>query len=421
MRKSLPRIALGVLAAAGVLGCQRPAPRAPPSPRAPALTAPTSSRMPLSKGSQPKGPDVATGERPPVHPGSPACQAKGDLLDASERAFDAKSYDLALACAEEALLDEPENAPAEHERAAALVALGRLDEARLAYAHALALDPEDPETLLGAADLYLSHGGSHEADELALEYARRGERRARRRRPELVEQLELLQGMALDDLGRSGEALEKLDSALAREPKDLDARYERGSALFELCRFAEARDELSKLVVALPDDAYAQHELGLVLERLGDARGARAHLSRATELDPKAFPAPIEVSRQEFERMVDAEIAALPPDLRRDLGAVPVSVQETPELSDLTADDPPLSPTILGLYRGEPLTKAGSSCVASAAGTPDERAIVLYRTNLLRIVSSRDELQKQVRVTLWHELGHLRGADDDELRLEGLE
>ena len=36
-------------------------------------------------------------------------------------------------------------------------------------------------------------------------------------------------------------------------------------------------------------------------------------------------------------------------------------------------------------------------------------------------MATRDELAKQVKVTLWHELGHLRGADDDQLRLRGLE
>ncbi len=403
------------------LGCTRPAPAA----RGGALEARAPSgasnapRVSLA-GSPPKpAPKAAPSGR--VEPGTPACQAKGDLLEASERAFDEKKYDLALGCAEEALLDDPENAAAEHERAAALVALSRFDDARVAYAHALALDPDDPEILVGAADLFLSHGGGHEADEIALAYARRGEKRARRRRPDLVEQLELLQGMALNDLGRSAEALEKLDSALEREPKDLDARYERGSALFELCRFAEAKVELSKVVHELPDDAFAQHELGLVLERLGEAREAHGHLARATQLDPKGFPPPVAVDRAEFERMVRAEIAALPSELRRDLGAVPVTVQETPELSDLTVDDPPLSPTILGLFRGDPIPSACSAATGAADGGEEQRAIVIYRTNLLRVVQSKDELEKQVRITLLHELGHLRGADDDELRLEGLE
>jgi tetratricopeptide (TPR) repeat protein len=367
----------------------------------------------------------ATESEPSAQPGHPACPPTDDYLDAAEKAYDARSYGLALACAEEALVEDPLGASAEHERAASLAALGRIEEARLAYTHALALDPDDPEILLGAADLYLTHGGSHDNDEIALEYARRGERRARHRHPELLEQLELQEAMALNDLGRAGEALPKLDEALVHEPKDLDAQYERGSALFELCRFAEAKEQLARLLAALPDDAYAHHELGLVLERLAEHGRSRAELARATELDPKSFPVSLPVTAPEFSRLVQETLAKLPEDARRDLAKAPITVQDIPDVEDLTVDDPPLSPTILGLFRGEPLAESvdGGAPVASAAcpAPTEAAAIVLYRVNLLRAVRSRDELQRQVEITLLHELGHLRGADDDELRLEGLE
>ena len=393
--------------ALALLGCK--VERIPSPPRHPAASVPPSSPRVRLAGATARPTDLAA---PPV------CAAGVDRIEAAEKAFDERSYALALSCAEEALLDDPESAPAEHERAAALAALGKTDDARLAYAHALALDPDDPQILLGAADLYLSRGGGREDEEIALAYARHGERRARRRHPELVGQLDLLQGMALNDLGRSAEALAELDAALAHEPRDLDARYERGVALFELCRFAEARTELGGVLQALPDDAYAHHELGLVLERLGDARGASAQLARATELAPKAFPAQLPVGRAEFDRLVASAIAALPPEAHRDLKGTPVSVQELPDVADLTVDDPPLSPTILGLFRGEPLGDAGA---VDGGAAPEARAIVIYRENLLRAVRSHDELETQVRITLLHELGHLRGADDDELRLQGLE
>jgi predicted Zn-dependent protease with MMP-like domain/Flp pilus assembly protein TadD len=344
-------------------------------------------------------------------------------MEAFTKAYDARDYEVALVCAEDELLDDPESASAEQARATALVGLGKIEQARLAYAHALALDPDDPETLLGAADLYLSRGdGSREYDEIGLEYARRGERRARRRHPELIQQLLLLQGMALNDLGRASEALPKLDEALQREASDLDARYERGVALFELCRFAEAKAELTKVLASLPDDAYAHHQLGLTLERLGESKESQRELKRATELDSQAFPEPIAVGAPEFARMVQRALEALPPDLKKDLQHARVSIQELPEIGDLTVDDPPLSPTILGLFRGDPLAgaDAGSSTTRRRAGE-DPRAIVLYRRNLIRVAHSHDELEKQVRITLWHELGHLRGADDDELRLRGLE
>jgi predicted Zn-dependent protease with MMP-like domain len=52
---------------------------------------------------------------------------------------------------------------------------------------------------------------------------------------------------------------------------------------------------------------------------------------------------------------------------------------------------------------------------------PRCRSIVFYRKNLIRFAHSRQELDDQVRITLLHELGHLQGEDDDELRDRGLE
>jgi predicted Zn-dependent protease with MMP-like domain len=98
------------------------------------------------------------------------------------------------------------------------------------------------------------------------------------------------------------------------------------------------------------------------------------------------------------------------------LEAVAVAVEDLPALEDLTAVEPPLSPTILGLFRGPSLEEA---CTAED-GSPC-RAIVLYRKNLGRLARDRQELREQIRVTLLHEIGHLRGLDEDQLRSRGLE
>jgi predicted Zn-dependent protease with MMP-like domain len=48
-------------------------------------------------------------------------------------------------------------------------------------------------------------------------------------------------------------------------------------------------------------------------------------------------------------------------------------------------------------------------------------SIVLYRKNLARAVKSRVELSEQIRDTLLHEIGHLEGLDEDDLRRRGME
>jgi len=48
-------------------------------------------------------------------------------------------------------------------------------------------------------------------------------------------------------------------------------------------------------------------------------------------------------------------------------------------------------------------------------------SIVLYRKNLGRAVKTRAELTEQIRDTLLHEIGHLEGLDEDDLRRRGME
>ena len=51
----------------------------------------------------------------------------------------------------------------------------------------------------------------------------------------------------------------------------------------------------------------------------------------------------------------------------------------------------------------------------------NQKRLQLARKNLARAVTTREELNEQIRVTLLHEIGHLRGEDDSELAARGLE
>ncbi len=303
-------------------------------------------------------------------------------------------------------------------RAEALAALGRLDDARLAFTRALAVDPFDPDALLGAAELHVRRlGPARDALEAGLEYALRGARAATARKDRrLAARLVLVAGMAENDLGRSHLALSHVDRAAAVLGDDPDVHYERGAALYELCRFDEAQRAFERALALAPDDAWAIHQLGLLAERRGDPARADALLARARKLAPDDFRADLSVDEATFRAEVQRAIAALPEVERRALEAVPVDVQDLPAADDLLAVEPPLSPSILGLFRGP---SDDEPCTASDG--PRCRTIVFYRKNLLRFARDRGELDRQVRVTLLHELGHLHGEDDDELRARGLE
>ena len=109
----------------------------------------------------------------------------------------------------------PRLVPALRVRGEALSELGRVEEARLAFARALAVEPDDAEALRGAAELYVLRLPSERATlELGLEYARRGVRAASARSG-LQADLLFLVAAAENDLGESRAALGHAEQALA--------------------------------------------------------------------------------------------------------------------------------------------------------------------------------------------------------------
>lgn len=367
------------------------------------------------------------------------------LLDQAATYLEQSEYEGVLACAEEAARQAPRSVEAHHDRAIALIRLDRVDEARDALALALAIAPQDPETLELAADFFINHlPPSAERANIGLEYALRGSRQRNRTDRTRAGHLSLLEGQALIDLGRSGDALGPIDRAIKLLPGEAAARYERGVALFELCRFAEAKLAFERVLEIDPGHAHALHHLGLILEREGDDAAAASRFAEASRRDSKSFPPMPAVSQPDFADRVRRAVARLPDDVRADLASIHVGTEELPATEDLVAELPPLSPSILGLFRGLPLgrddvrepsvssgrggrsVKSRTAPGASPSGNPahyvaPERAILLYRRNLLRSVSSLEELDRAIERTLLHEVGHLRGEDDGSLRDRGLE
>ena len=317
----------------------------------------------------------------------------------------------------------PRHVPALHYRAAALAELDRLEEAREAYDAAVRAAKNDPELLLGAADFHLNVLGrdgnpEREDQERGLELAVRGRKLARKGGDaELAGELAWLEGLALNQLGRNGEALAALATAEEALPGAVEVLLEQGFALYELCRFDDALAVLRRAEVADPDDPWTQHTLGLVLERRGDGEEAQATVRASAEARAGRVPEAHRALARGVRPVVEDALEDLPEPVRRYLANVAITVEDLPAEADLRASDPPLSPAILGVFRGSPYGDKAS--MDPWHHFPS--SIVLYQTNLERFARDRAELVQEIGVTLVHEVGHFLGLDEEELWARGLD
>jgi predicted Zn-dependent protease with MMP-like domain len=109
----------------------------------------------------------------------------------------------------------------------------------------------------------------------------------------------------------------------------------------------------------------------------------------------------IDVSADEFERLVVDELDLLPDEMVDGLDNVVFVTEDRPEDGSLD---------LLGLYDGVALTERGNYGFGEL---PDR--IILYREPLLAISENLDELKDQIHVTLVHEIAHFYGIDDKQL------
>ena len=111
--------------------------------------------------------------------------------------------------------------------------------------------------------------------------------------------------------------------------------------------------------------------------------------------------------RRQFERLVAEALERVPAEFRARLDNVAVVVEEWPrEGRDGGTDDGPL----LGLYQGTPLGERGTGYHLA---TPDR--ITLYRGPILALCRSREDVIREVRDTVVHEIGHFFGLGEADL------
>jgi tetratricopeptide (TPR) repeat protein len=96
-----------------------------------------------------------------------------------------------------------------------------------------------------------------------------------------------VRGEVLRQLGRPAEALESLDRAVAKDPGNAILQWSRGEALRDLDRPAEALESLDRAMAVDPRNASLLATRGEVLRLLGRNEEALAVLDRAIDLAPQ--------------------------------------------------------------------------------------------------------------------------------------
>ena len=117
------------------------------------------------------------------------------------------------------------------------------------------------------------------------------------------------------------------------------------------------------------------------------------------------------MKRDEFESVVADALDNLPPEFSELMFNITVQVHEEPDIA--TIENLGLDPrhhTLFGLYTGVPLDERGGWY-----GNVLPDVIVLYRQPLLRACQNRATLQRQIQLTLLHEIGHHFGFSEEEM------
>jgi predicted Zn-dependent protease with MMP-like domain len=118
----------------------------------------------------------------------------------------------------------------------------------------------------------------------------------------------------------------------------------------------------------------------------------------------------MKMSAKAFDRAVARAVDRIPAEIRDLMENVVVAVRKRPtqEMLDavgMTADDPPL-----GLYWGESLLERSSF---SPVQYPD--TIFVFQEPLEAMCETLAELEREIEITVVHEVAHFLGMDEDRL------
>jgi predicted Zn-dependent protease with MMP-like domain len=223
---------------------------------------------------------------------------------------------------------------------------------------------------------------------------------------------------ATRDLGDLQQAEAGYRRAVTLTPEHSASWSALAGVLFDTLRFAESGACVQRAIRFDACNPEAYYIRALIRERRQDKAGTLRDYIRAERLDPLRYPRPVELSNAMVEAIVVDALKALESPLRAYLGQVAILLEDVPDIATCMQYFPPAAPSeLLGYF-------AGTSLQERSLDNPWSNlpgAIVLFRHNLERLASDRERLIDELRVTVFHEIGHALGLSEDDLKARGLE
>ena len=155
--------------------------------------------------------------------------------------------------------------------------------------------------------------------------------------------------------------------------------------------------------------------LALIRDCQGRPEDADALHAQANELAPEDVFVPHRLTPAEFEAVVNDAAQALTREFRAELERIPVLIDPMPTPPSDPTQAPEVTPDVLGLFTGASRLDAPEAISGELPPT-----IHLFQRNIERVSPDREVLVEQIQTTLYHELGHALGFDEEGVEDLGL-
>jgi predicted Zn-dependent protease with MMP-like domain len=117
------------------------------------------------------------------------------------------------------------------------------------------------------------------------------------------------------------------------------------------------------------------------------------------------------LTREEFEKIVEEGLKAIPEKFLRKLSNVAIVVEDEPTPAQKKKLNIHPNWTLFGLYEGVPQVSRG---VNYSAVLPDK--ITIFKRPIEQEAADEEDVKEMVKNTVWHEIAHHFGMDEARVR-----